>query len=265
MSVTSAHQATQPGAGDADPDVATFRESTETPASAWDQVGRGAQQPLEILVDAIRRDLADGAYNPRERLVEADLVARYGASRAAVREALIQLATEGLIERAPNRGARVRGMSPTEAIEIAEVRRALECLSVARAATRATPTERAAILALARSLRDAALANDVGGYLRLNARFHQSIQAMAGHATVQGILAKFQSRPIDRFFPEPFLPVPPTASVDAHVRIAEAIAGGEPDAAQCAMHDHLTDLIEVLRRFGEQSADRPGPASGRSG
>jgi DNA-binding GntR family transcriptional regulator len=224
--------------------------------SAATRHSRGAfrQQPLNRLVGALRQDLADGAYSPHERLVEADLVERYGAARAAVREALIQLASEGLVERAPHRGARVRGMSLAEAIETAEVRRALESIAVARAAERATPAERQAILALAHALADAARADDVGIYLRLNARFHRSIHAMARHSTAQAILAQFQHRPIDRFFPDPFRPVPPTASVEAHLRIAAAIEAGDPAQAEAAMHEHLTDLIDVLRRFERGSA-----------
>ena len=219
--------------------------------------GTGRRSP-DWLVEALRGDLADGEFSPRERLVEADLVVRYGAARAAVREALIQLASEGLVEREPHRGARVRGMTIAEAIEAAEVRRALESLAVARAAERATPAERQGILALARSLADAAAADDTPTYLTLNAQFHRSIHAMARHTTAQAILAQLHHRPIDRFFPEPFRPIPPTASVEAHVRIAAAIEAADPAAAEAAMHDHLTDLIETLRRFEQATASRRG-------
>jgi DNA-binding GntR family transcriptional regulator len=212
------------------------------------------QQPLTRLVDAIRQDLADGAYTPRERLVEADLVTRYGSPRAAVREALIHLASEGLVERAPHRGARVRGMSLVEAIETAEVRRELESITVARAAERATPAERHDLLTLAQSMREAAGRDDVGTYLRLNARFHGAINAIAQHTIAQAILAQFQHRPIDRFFLEPFRPVPPTASVEAHFRIAAAIEAGDPVGAEAAMYEHLTDLVDLLRRFENGSA-----------
>ena len=209
---------------------------------------------LATLLPSLRRDLANGVYHPRERLVEADLVTRYGTTRAAVREALIQLTTEGLVERAHNRGARVRAMSVAEAIEIAEVRRLLECLCAARAAERATAAERRRFLAIARSLRAAAIADHVDEYLAMNVRFHAAIHAMARHPTAQAILERFQHRPIDRFFPQPFRPSPPAASVHEHERIAAAIVAGDPAAAEAAMHEHLTSLITMLQRFERRSS-----------
>lgn len=204
---------------------------------------------LASLLEAIRQDLADGVYHPRERLVEADLVDRYGTTRAAVREALIQLSSEGLVERSPNRGARVRGMALDEAIEIAEVRRALETLCAGLAAQRATPPERLEMLAMSKALQGAATEGRVGDYLTVNARFHTAIHQMSRHAVAQEILEHFRHRPIDRFFPQPFRPQPPTASVDSHERIAAAIAAGDIAGAEREMYDHLTALVETLQGF----------------
>jgi DNA-binding GntR family transcriptional regulator len=204
---------------------------------------------LASLLTALRADLASGAYHPRERLIEADLVARYGTTRAAVRDALIQLTSEGTVERLPNRGARVRAMSLPEAIEIAEVRRLLECLCARRAAERAQPDEIEAFRELARNLHAAAVSGTVSEYLTLNARFHAAIHTMARHTTAQAILEQFQHRPIDRFFPQEFRTSPPAASVDEHQRIAHAIAARDPEAAEKAMYEHLANLVALLKRF----------------
>jgi DNA-binding GntR family transcriptional regulator len=213
---------------------------------------------LAALLAAIRRDLADGLYHPRERLVEADLVERYGTTRAAVREALIQLASEGLVERNPNRGARVRGMSLEEAIEIAEVRRALESLCAGLAASRATPPERLRILGLSKTLQVAAAENRVPDYLTANAEFHALIQDLSGHAIAQGILETFRHRPIDRFFPQPFRARPPMASVDQHERIAAAIAAGDVAGAEREMHEHLSALVDTLRGYDVRAEAHTG-------
>lgn len=211
---------------------------------------------LPAFLTEVRRDLSEGVYSPRERLVEADLVARYGTTRAAVREALIQLASEGLVERTPNRGAHVRGMTIDEAIEIAEVRRLLECMCAARAAERATPAEARQFQSIAKALHEAAEQDHVNEYLSINARFHAAIHAMARHSTAQQILENFQHRPIDRFFPQPFRPTPPAASVSEHERIAAAIIAGDTAAAESAMYDHLTSLIDSLKRYGRPSKSR---------
>lgn len=231
-------------------DLAGADDGAGGPVQAGDARGGHARSgmALDRLLTELRGDLADGAYHPRERLVESDLVARYSTTRAAVRDALIQLASEGLVERIANRGARVRGMSIEEAIEIAEVRCLLETMCAGRAAERGTPAERLRLLTLARELRQAAAANQVSEYLTVNAQFHATIFDMAAHATARRILEQFQHRPIDRFFPQPFRSQPPTASVDEHERVAAAIAAGERAEAERAMREHLENLVVTLRQ-----------------
>jgi len=65
---------------------------------------------------------------PGQRLVEEELAGLLGVTRASVRAALFDLAADGLAERIPNRGARVRAVTVAEAVAITECRMALEGL-----------------------------------------------------------------------------------------------------------------------------------------
>ncbi len=217
---------------------------------------RRSANGVPAILGALRRDLADGVYSPRERLVEADLVERYRSTRAAVREALIQLDSERLVERLPNRGARVRAMTVDEAIEIAEVRRLLEVMCAGRAATHGTAAQRRRVEALANALRAAVDAEDVDAYLTHNRTFHLTIHDMARHETARQILEQFQHRPIDRFFPRAFRATPPTASIEEHERLADAIVRGDAAAAEAAMDEHIRSLIATLREFEQRQAAR---------
>ncbi len=87
------------------------------------------------LTTTLRDAIVSGEYAPNQRLIEADLSASFGASRASVRTALLELSAEGLVDRLPNRGSRVRAIPLAEAIEILEVRMGLEGLCAAKAAT----------------------------------------------------------------------------------------------------------------------------------
>jgi DNA-binding GntR family transcriptional regulator len=89
----------------------------------------------------LRDAIADGGMAPGHRLVEADLVALLGVSRSSVRLAIDTLTAEGLVERVPNRDARVRVVSVPEAVAITECRMALEGL-IARRRPSASPTLR---------------------------------------------------------------------------------------------------------------------------
>ena len=84
----------------------------------------------------LRRAIVSGELLPGERLLEEELSARLGIGRAAVRTALIRLEHDGLVARERNRGATVRRVSEQEAVEILEVRAALEGLAARHAAVK---------------------------------------------------------------------------------------------------------------------------------
>jgi DNA-binding GntR family transcriptional regulator len=199
------------------------------------------------LVDQFRQDIVDGVYNPRERLVEAELAERYGVTRSAMRAALLELTAERLVERAPNRGARVRALTVSEGIEIAEVRRELESLCARLAAERATPEERTRLRAMIEEMNLAFESRDMGRYLAANASFHTAIHEMARHQVAARILRQLGNLNLNRHFPMAFGAPVPSASMSEHERVAEAIARGDPVEAETAMREHLDSLIEVLR------------------
>src|SRR3954469_22414938 len=187
------------------------------------------------LVDHFRRDVVSGVYNPRERLVEAELAERYGVTRSAMRAALLELTAEGLVERAPNRGARIRALSVKEGIEIAEVRRVLESLCARLAAERATDDERAELQRIAAEMRAAFTQQAVARYLDGNSAFHTAIHAMADHAVATRILTQLGNLNFNRHFPLAFASPLAAASMAEHQRIADAIVRGDGDAAEAAM------------------------------
>src|ERR1700756_2765574 len=82
----------------------------------------------------LRKAIVSGELLPGERLLEEDLSARLGLGRAAVRMALVRLEHDGLVQRERNRGARVRRVSESEAVEILEARASLEGLAAGHAA-----------------------------------------------------------------------------------------------------------------------------------
>ena len=89
------------------------------------------------LFQRLHDDVVSGVLDPGEPLVEATLARRYGVSRTPVREALNRLEHDGLIERG-HRSLRVRTRTPTEILEIYEVRITLEGLAARQAALHRT-------------------------------------------------------------------------------------------------------------------------------
>ena len=84
----------------------------------------------QTIVRSVEEDIVLGRRHPRERLTEQDLCERFDTHRGDVRLALFELEKRGLVERIPNRGAIVRGLTPAEVVDIYAVREQLETMAV---------------------------------------------------------------------------------------------------------------------------------------
>ncbi|WP_344621146.1 GntR family transcriptional regulator [Dactylosporangium salmoneum] len=197
--------------------------------------------------DALRAAILAGEYLPGERLVEAQLSERLGASRFNVRIALQDLAGEGLVEIQRNRGAHVRKVSMAEAVEITEVRMALEGLVAARAAERVTPEQATELDEIGLLMRRAVDSGEYRRYSDLNHRLHALVRRIAGHRTADGIIETLRGQLVRHQFMLALLPGRPQASLPQHEAIIAAIRARDPKAAEDAMRAHIASVIEALR------------------
>ncbi|HEY2204676.1 MAG TPA: GntR family transcriptional regulator [Pseudonocardia sp.] len=203
-------------------------------------------EPALPVLDAIRVAIANGEFVPNQRLVEADLSERFGASRASVRTALVQLTSEGLVERVQNRGARVRAVSLAEAVEITEVRMVLEGLCAAKAAQQLTDDDRDRLRAMGSAMRAAVATGDLLGYSELNTQLHALVRSLAGQATARSILERLRGQNVRHQFQLAMHPGRPSVSLPQHLEIIEALCAGDPEAAEAAMRRHLRSVIDTL-------------------
>lgn len=211
-----------------------------------------------MTVDAIRDAIVNGDFAPRQRLVEADLSEQFGAGRAAVRTALVQLEGEGLVERVQNRGARVRAVSVAEAIEITEVRMAVEGLCAAKAAARLTDGDRDRLRGLGAAMRDAVASGDLLGYSELNQQLHALIRSLSGQSTAQAVLERLRGQNVRHQFRLAMQPGRPAVSLPQHLEIIDALCAGDADGAEAAVRRHLRSVVEALAA-GEDGGRRPRP------
>jgi len=208
------------------------------------------------VVDAIRNAIADGEFAANQRLIEADLSERFGASRGNVRTALVQLSSEGLIERVQNRGARVRAVSLAEAIEITEVRMALEGLCAARAAERLTDDDRDQLRGIGTAMKEVVATGDLLGYSELNRQLHSLIRTLGGQATAQAILERLRGQNVRQQFRLAMHPGRAAVSLPQHLEMIDALCTGDPDAAEAAVRRHLRSVIDTLPAINNTAGRR---------
>jgi DNA-binding GntR family transcriptional regulator len=194
----------------------------------------------------LRTAITDGDMAPGHRLVEADLVALLGVSRSNVRLAIDALAAEGLVERIPNRGARVRVVSAEEAVAITECRMALEGLIARKAAERVTTDDVERLRAHLAHMREAVDGGDLLKYSALIQQLHGLLHDAAGQAVAAGLIGRLQAQLVRHQFRLSLRPGRPQVSLRELTDLVDAVADGDPDRAAAASGAHFRSVIAAL-------------------
>ncbi len=140
--------------------------------------------------EVLRGDILTGAFEAGSLLLETALASRYGLSRTPIREALVRLEYDGLIERV-GRGYRVRSGTADDVLEIYEARIALESAAATAAATRHSELD----LARLQRLHDLAAAERDPDQVRaLNSEWHAVIWRAAGNTTIEHLLTRLTAQ-----------------------------------------------------------------------
>ena len=216
----------------------------------------------QSVIESLRSAVLSGEFAPGERLHEVPLTQRLTVSRTPVRAALQALASEGLLDYAPNRGYTVRQFPLSEVIGAYEVRSVLEGLAARLAAERGlTEADR---VVLEKSLQDGdnllsgrvLSQQDRPSYSAINVSFHETIHAAAGSRILGQMIqlclqvpissprnvVAFEDRDVRRRH-------------DDHHRIFEAIVGREPWRAEMLMRDHVGSVKASLIRSLSSTID----------
>lgn len=197
--------------------------------------------------EALRAAILNGDVVPGQRLVEPELAESFGVTRAAMRAALIDLTAEGLVERIPYRGARVRVVSVEEAVAITECRMVLEGLCAAKAAEKVTDDQIDALVEIGRQMRQAVDDGEPMKYSAMNRELHRSIREIADQPSASEMLQRLNGQIVRHQFRLAMRAGRPQVSLPEHLAIIDAIAHRDPDAAEAAARAHLRSVITALQ------------------
>jgi DNA-binding GntR family transcriptional regulator len=216
-----------------------------------------AREPAALLIaKRIEEDIVLGRRQPKERLVEQDLCDLFATHRGDVRLALFELEKKGLVERIPNRGALVRGLTPLEVREIYAVREELELMAVRIIPFPIASKDIERLEELQRQHSAAVAAGDLLTVFYSNLSFHQVLFGLCGNAclieTIDLLAQKaYGIRSYANAFPE---------SLDRarrdHVEMIKALRGSRREDLIKLTRHHLKASPEAYikayeRRFGK--------------
>jgi DNA-binding GntR family transcriptional regulator len=211
-------------------------------AESTDGEGRDdtlSERAYRLLEDAIVRL----AMAPGQRFTEQEIAARFGLGRTPVREALLRLVGEGLVQVFPRKGFAVSPINPIDVLKALEVRSALEPLVAASAARRARSEDPAGLLRVADAILAAAASDDAVSFMRCDEAIDREVARLAANPYATRALAPLQTMARRGWFylqRERDL----EAAARRHAALASAIAAGDATAAQVA----ATALVDHVRQ-----------------
>jgi DNA-binding GntR family transcriptional regulator len=205
----------------------------------------------ERLADEIAASILSGEFRPGLRLDEKTLAKRYAVSRTPVREALRQLASTGLIDVKPRRGATVVRATSAQVETLFGAMAEIEATCARLSALSMTPLERRRLASFHESMLEFALRNDGDGFAAANLTLHTQIYLGAHNAIIAEYATGLRRRlaPFRRaqFRTEGRLP----RSHEEHKRVVDAILAGDATAAHTAMFHHMSLVEESFERLAE--------------
>ena len=191
----------------------------------------------------LRAELVSLQRRPGEVISEAEIALSYGVSRTPVREAILKLSDEGLVEIFPQSGIFVSRIPLAALPEAIIIRKALEETTARLAAERATPSQILTLHSILERQREADAASDRDGFHQADETFHATIAEVARYPGIWTLILQVKVN-VDRFRR---LTLPQTGRmaqvIAEHAVILAAIEQREPEGARRAMGAHLERLL----------------------
>jgi DNA-binding GntR family transcriptional regulator len=225
--------------------------ASPSPSCARKQKVSARDQTLAIL----RRGIISLELAPGSPISENDLAARLGVSRTPVRESLIVLQGEGLVQVFPQLGTFVSRVDAGKVTQAQFVREAIECASLADAVGTAGEPSVPVLRRILEQQREADAQNDVEQFFLLDEAFHRELLRAGGHesawATVNSAKAHLdRARRLSLITTRPV-----SALIDQHERIVDSLEAGDLDRAVTCLREHLRAVFEDVQRIREATPE----------
>ena len=216
---------------------------------------RERMNQADIAYDRLKQLILDGTLPAGAQMLEQEAAERLEMSRTPVREAMVRLRQDGMVEIRPRHGMRVLPVSARDMAEIYEVLTALEgaaAEAVARRGLAARPLNllRGAVNDMGKALE----IGDLPAWAEADERFHSQLVQMSGNTRLIQMVGQLWDQAHRARMLTLKLRPTPTNSVTEHAALVDAIAGGDPAAARRIHEEHRrragTMLVELLERLG---------------
>ncbi|MBE2276731.1 MAG: GntR family transcriptional regulator [Rhodobacteraceae bacterium] len=205
-----------------------------------------AKPKVEDEYSRLYKMIVTGKIMPNERIVEMDYAQMFNCNRANIRRALARLEQDGLVVIEPFKGARVRLVTPEEAVETYEVRGALETLLVSQAAKLATEADKAILREILNKLYEA---RDNGDPMRVGTigrQIREELWRISSHKTALKFLTQINSQLIRSSYRSVMMPGRADAIAQQLTEVVDHVSDGDAEKASEAMRQYHASAREAL-------------------
>jgi DNA-binding GntR family transcriptional regulator len=205
----------------------------------------------------MRDRILDNIWSPGHRALEQELALELGMSRTPIREALIRLQNEGLVEVVPRHGMHVLPVSSTDMKDIYDILTSLEAMAAELVALRKPSDLELAPLEAATRDMDRALARDnLEAWAEADERFHRHLIEICGNKLLAGVVLNFWDRAHRARMFTLRLRAKPEKSTREHMNLVKALRKGDAEAARELHRQHRQrggkELTALLARYKVQ-------------
>ncbi len=210
------------------------------------------KQLHNVVSEQLRADILEGRIKPGQWLRQMHIADELGVSQMPVREALKELAADGLVEHIPYRGVRVVAFAPQDVADLYTHRAALEGMAAGAAASQMSAKELKEVAAIQPAITLHMGANQLADYRRLNRQFHQTIYRASGRhyliRTLDQLWTAFPTMLWSNFSQtaEQIFPERDANDHTEHERILAALQARSSVEAEAAMHNHVLSTAAQL-------------------
>lgn len=209
----------------------------------------------DIAFHRLKGLILDGTLPAGTQMLELEAADRLGMSRTPVREAMVRLRAEGIVEIRPRHGMRVLPVSPDDMREIYEVLTSLEATAAERVASGGAPPRTLATLKAAVRAMDKALeAGDLMRWAEADQTFHRKLVEACGNTRLIAAVEQLQAQAHRARLLTLWLRPKPVNSNRDHRALVQAIEAGDGRTARRVHRNHREQagrmLVELLGRFG---------------
>lgn len=206
--------------------------------------------------ELIREAIIEGRIAPGQRLKEEELARELGISRTPIREALLILQAEGLVEAAPNRGAAVRTHNAEDLDDLYQLRALLEGHAARRAAARLSQPQLAELYQSCDRF-DRLGGEGVRELVGENLFFHNTILDAAGSARLASMVRKVIELPLVYKSYIWYSPDQQRISAHYHRQLAKALEARDGERAELIMKEHVFEARDLLVAHVRDLEERP--------